>query len=126
MADCTIRFDFAYDGGGKGRGGTGTLSVNGKDVAEGRIDKTVPVYFSTDDTFDVGEDGDAGVTGLPATVPVHRDTEEGDRTSPIAITVELPGIEPASEIALTCGNAGLDDAKRRESRRNDLRIRDEC
>ena len=53
---CTIRFDFAYDGGGTGRGGTGTLSVNGKKVAEGRIEKTVPVYFSTDDTFDVGED----------------------------------------------------------------------
>ena len=53
---CMIRFDFAYDGGGTGRGGTGTLSVNGKKVAEGRIEKTVPVYFSTDDTFDVGED----------------------------------------------------------------------
>jgi len=53
---CTIRFDFAYDGGGAGKGGTGTLSVNGSNVAEGRIEKTVPVYFSTDDTFDVGED----------------------------------------------------------------------
>ena len=52
----TIRFDFTYDGGGTGKGGTGTLSVNGTTVAEGRIDKTVPVYFSTDDTFDVGED----------------------------------------------------------------------
>ncbi len=37
-------------------GGTGTLSINGKPVAEGRIEKTVPIYFSTDDTFDVGED----------------------------------------------------------------------
>ena len=53
---CTIRFDFAYDGGGMGKGGTGTLSVNGKKVGEGRIEKTVPVFFSTDDTFDVGED----------------------------------------------------------------------
>ncbi len=53
---CTIRFDFAYDGGGPGKGGTGTLSVNGTTVADGRIDNTVPVYFSTDDTFDVGED----------------------------------------------------------------------
>ena len=52
----TVRFDFAYDGGGTGKGGTGTLSVNGKKVGEGRIEKTVPVYFSTDDTFDVGED----------------------------------------------------------------------
>ena len=54
--ECTIRFDFAYDGGGPGKGGTGMLSVNGKKVAGGRIEKTVPVYFSTDDTFDVGED----------------------------------------------------------------------
>ena len=53
---CTIRFDFVYDGGGPGKGGTGTLSVNDKRVAEGRIDKTVPVVFSTDDTFDVGAD----------------------------------------------------------------------
>ena len=53
---CTIRFDFAYDGGGMGKGGTGTLSVNGKKVGEGRIEKTVPIIFSTDDTFDVGED----------------------------------------------------------------------
>ncbi len=53
---CAVRFDFAYDGGGKGKGGTGTLSVNGKKVGEGRIEKTVPVQFSTDDTFDVGED----------------------------------------------------------------------
>ena len=53
---CTIRFDFAYDGGGAGKGGTGTLSVNEKTVAEGRLEKTVPIHFSTDDTFDVGED----------------------------------------------------------------------
>ncbi|MGH9282602.1 MAG: arylsulfatase, partial [Acidimicrobiales bacterium] len=56
QGECTIVFDFAYDGGGPGKGGTGTLTVNDKTVAEGRIDKTVPVYFSTDDTFDVGED----------------------------------------------------------------------
>ena len=52
----TIRFDFAYDGGGLGKGGTGTLSVNGKKVGEGRIPKTVPHIFAFDDTFDVGED----------------------------------------------------------------------
>lgn len=78
---CMIRFDFAYDGGGTGKGGTGTLSVNGKQVAEGRIDKTVPVYFSTDDTFDVGEDWGTPVsatyqppftfTGLLKKVTVH-------------------------------------------------------
>jgi arylsulfatase len=54
--ECVIVFDFAYDGGGKGKGGTGTLLVNGKIVGGGRIEKTVPIYFLTDDTFDVGED----------------------------------------------------------------------
>ncbi len=50
------RFDFAYDGGGRGRGGKGTLSLNGTQVAEGRIDKTVPTLFTYDETLDVGED----------------------------------------------------------------------
>jgi hypothetical protein len=36
--------------------GETSLSINDKKVAEGRIKRTVPVVFSTDDTFDVGED----------------------------------------------------------------------
>ena len=36
----TIRYEFAYDGGGLGKGGTGTIFVNGEKVAEGRIDRT--------------------------------------------------------------------------------------
>ncbi|MGZ8922794.1 MAG: arylsulfatase, partial [Methylosarcina sp.] len=49
-------FDFAYDGGGLGKGGTGTLSVDGRKLAEGRIDKTQPMVFSADETADVGID----------------------------------------------------------------------
>ena len=56
----TITFDFKYDGGGVGKGGTGTLSVDGKKVAEGKIERTVGRRFSLDETFDVGED-----TGTP-------------------------------------------------------------
>jgi arylsulfatase len=56
----TIVFDFLYDGGGIGKGGNGTLSVDGKQVASGRIEKTVPFRYSLDETFDVGED-----TGTP-------------------------------------------------------------
>jgi arylsulfatase A-like enzyme len=52
----TIRFEFAYDGGGQGKGGTGTLYVNDQKVAEGRIERTQPVIFSGDDTADVGID----------------------------------------------------------------------
>jgi arylsulfatase len=52
----TLQFDFAYDGGGLGKGGTGTLFVNGRKVAEGRIERTQPTVFSADETADVGVD----------------------------------------------------------------------
>ena len=52
----TIRFEFAYDGGGFGKGGTGTLYVNDQKVGEGRIEKTQPLLFSADETADVGID----------------------------------------------------------------------
>jgi len=52
----TIRFDFANDGGGPGKGGIGTLSVNGEKVAEGRIENTQAGIFSADETADVGID----------------------------------------------------------------------
>ena len=55
-----IKFEFKYDGGGLGKGGSGVLSVDDKRVAEGRIEKTVPNRFSLDETLDVGED-----TGTP-------------------------------------------------------------
>jgi arylsulfatase len=51
-----IRFEFAYDGGGIGKGGTGTLFVNEKKVGEGRIERTQPMVFSGDETADVGVD----------------------------------------------------------------------
>jgi arylsulfatase len=52
----TLRLDFDYDGGGMGKGGTATLSVNGKPVAKGRIERTQAVIFSADETADVGVD----------------------------------------------------------------------
>ena len=65
----TIRYEFAYDGGKPGSGGKGTLFVNGKKVAEGRIGKTVPFVFSADETADVG---------LDDATPVTKDYKEGD------------------------------------------------
>ena len=56
----TILFDFKYDGGGLGKGGTGTLLVDGKTVAQGRIERTLPFRLSLDETLDCGED-----TGTP-------------------------------------------------------------
>lgn len=56
----SIVFDFKYDGGGLGKGGTGTMLVDGKQVAQGRIDQTLPFRLSLDETLDCGED-----TGTP-------------------------------------------------------------
>ena len=52
----TLRFDFKYDGGGIGKGGMGTLFVDGTQVAQAPIERTIGVRFSLDETFDVGED----------------------------------------------------------------------
>jgi arylsulfatase len=57
----TIVFNFVYDGGGLGKGGQGTLTVDGKTVGESRIEKTNPLgKFTLDESFDVGMD-----TGSP-------------------------------------------------------------
>jgi arylsulfatase len=52
----TVKFDFAYDGGGPGKGGLGTLYIDGIKMGEGRIDRTQPGIFSADETADVGID----------------------------------------------------------------------
>jgi hypothetical protein len=58
----TVRFEFAYDGGGVGKGGAGTLFVNGKNVATGRIEHTQCCGFSADEGADVGVDEGTPVT----------------------------------------------------------------
>jgi hypothetical protein len=57
----TVTLDFAYDGGGVGKGGKATLYVNGKPAAEGRVEKTQPNIFSADETADVGIDNQTPV-----------------------------------------------------------------
>jgi arylsulfatase len=58
----TIRFEFAYDGGGLAKGGLGAIYVGSKKIAEGRIERTQPMIFSADETADVGEDDATPVT----------------------------------------------------------------
>ena len=54
--DHQVRVEFTYDGGGLGKGGTATLFVDGDKVARGRVEATVPMIFSGDETCDLGED----------------------------------------------------------------------
>lgn len=57
----TFGFAFSYDGGGIGKGGAGSLFINGRKVGEGRIEKTMRFRVGVEG-FDVGED-----TGTPVT-----------------------------------------------------------
>jgi arylsulfatase len=58
----TLRFEFAYDGGGPGKGGKATIFVNGKRVATGRIERTQCCFYSADEGTDVGADEGTPVT----------------------------------------------------------------
>jgi len=80
-----VVLDFAYDGDGLGKGGVATLSVNGKQVAQGRIQKTQPLLFSADETADVGLDNQT-----PVAEGIGIGREETRFTGKIAkVTVEV-------------------------------------
>ncbi len=57
----SIRFEFKYDGPGFGKGGTGTLFVDGEQVATNTMEHSTPIMFPEDETFDVGLDTRTGV-----------------------------------------------------------------
>jgi hypothetical protein len=57
----TLVFDFKFDGGGFGKGGTRARLVDGKEVDKKHIEHTVPFIFQWDETFDVGIDTGTGV-----------------------------------------------------------------
>jgi arylsulfatase len=82
-----VEFDFKYDGlglgtlafnnlSGIGRGGTGTLKVDGKDVASHKMDQTIAVVMQWDESFDIGSD-----TGTPVS--------DEDYQCPFPLTAKL-------------------------------------
>jgi arylsulfatase len=58
-----VRMEFAYDGGGMGKGGTVTLYCDGKEVGTGRVEQTQGFIFSADETTDLGYE--SGTTVSP-------------------------------------------------------------
>ena len=54
--------EFEYDGGGLGKGGTATLYVDGEKAGSGRVEGTVPMLYSADETTDLGEDTGSAVS----------------------------------------------------------------
>jgi hypothetical protein len=85
-----VRMEFAYDGGGLGKGGAVTLYIDGEQVGEGRVEGTVPMIFSADETCDVGSD---------TASPVSDDyTVEGSRFSGAVNWVQIDVAERAEDV----------------------------
>ena len=62
----TIVFDFKYNGPGIGKGGTGVLTVDGKEVDRQTVKYSIPVLMVIDETFDIGSD-----TRMPVDFTYH-------------------------------------------------------
>jgi arylsulfatase len=57
----SVVFDFKYNGPGPGKGGTGLLSVDGKELAKKTMEHTIPLLMTIDETLDIGSDTRSGV-----------------------------------------------------------------
>jgi arylsulfatase len=57
-----VRMEFKYDGGGIGKGGGVTLYLDGKKVGQGRLERSIAMIFSADETCDIGKEGGSPVS----------------------------------------------------------------
>lgn len=106
VGSSVVRVAFDYDGGGIGKGGTITLSVDGSPVAQAHADRTVFARFGID-TFGIGEDTGQPVT--PAYRPPFAFTGRIDR-----VDIELAPMELTAEDHATVRATETKAAQRRE------------
>jgi len=98
----SVEFDFKYEGlgvgtlafnnfSGLGRGGMGTLRVDGKDVATKRMDKTLPMILQWDESFDIASDTLTGVNDADYKPPFTLTA----KLNKLTIKVDRPQLSPA-------------------------------
>jgi arylsulfatase A-like enzyme len=96
-----LEFDFKYDGlglgtlalnnmSGIGRGGTGTLLVDGKEVDKKTMKHTIPLVLQWDENFDIGAD-----TGTPVTEDYQIPFEFTGKIKQITLDINRPVLSPA-------------------------------
>jgi arylsulfatase A-like enzyme len=88
----TLQLDFKYDGGGIGKGGLATLTVDGKKVAEQRLTRTIPFRVSADETLDIGED-----TGTPVSEDYHVPFRFTGMLNKIVVTLGEAALTPEEQ-----------------------------
>jgi arylsulfatase len=100
----TLEFDFKYDGlgigtlafnnmSGIGRGGTGVLKVDGKEVVTQKMEHTVPLILQWDETFDIGSDTGTPVEDKDYQVPF----KFTGKLVKLTIKIDRPKITPEDE-----------------------------
>jgi len=114
----TLEFDYKYDGlgfatlafnnlSGIGRSGSGTLKVDGTVVSTQTMEKSIPIVFTIDETFDIGSDTGTGVDDQDYQIPF---TFTGT-IDKLTIAVDRPQLTPADIQKLKQGEIGAADAK---------------
>jgi arylsulfatase A-like enzyme len=99
-----LEFDFRYDGlgmgtlefnnfSGVGRGGTGVLKVDGKAVAEQKMERTLPFTLQWDENLDIGSDTLTGVNDADYQPPF---TFTG-KLNKVTLSIDRPKLSPADE-----------------------------
>jgi arylsulfatase A-like enzyme len=94
----TIVFDFKYDGPGAAKGGTGVLTVDGKELARKTIPHTIPFLMAIDESFDIGSDTRTGVND-DYQLPFHFTGTIDKLTFKLGPSQLLPTDEKAAEDA---------------------------
>ena len=98
-------FDFTYDGPGFGKGGSGVLKVDGKEVASKKVPHTTPFVMTIDETFDVGMD-------------LRTPIDDNDYQVPFRFTGTI------AKLTLKVGPEQLADADRKEMHGSIMRAHD--
>jgi len=96
----TLEFDYKYDGlgvatlafnnmSGIGRGGTGVLKVDGKEVARNSMQRSIPLILQWDENFDIGAD-----TGTPVSDDYQVPFEFTGKLDKLTLTIDRPKLSP--------------------------------
>ena len=114
----TVEYDFKYDGlgfatlafnniSGIGRGGTGTLKVDGKVISTQTLEHTIPLTLPWDETFDIGSDTGTTVDDHDYQVPF----KFSGKIDKLTISIEPPKLTPADVERLKTAEAKASDAQ---------------
>ena len=96
-----LEFDFRYDGlgmgtlafnnmSGIGRGGTGVLKVDGKEVARQKMENTIPFILAWDENLDIGSDTGTPVDDRDYQVPF----KFTGKINKITLSIDRPQLTP--------------------------------